>query len=93
MSNKLTYSLAEKPSHVFCEHIATPPKGYWHIRRFDGAWKLGGGCPPPLCWSGNDPPRQWTGWDLQVRILEFHYRHTCQRCLELFFKDGNDIDI
>jgi hypothetical protein len=81
--SKLEYDplSSETPEYVFCESIHAAPWSKWHLRKFDGTWKLGGACPPPLCWAEG---QSWTGWDLNVRLTPFHLeRNCCQRCLKL----------
>ena len=71
----------DTPEYVIVESIHANPWTLWHLRKFDGTWKLGGGCPPPLCWEEGRP---WTGWDRTTRLTEHHVKESCcPKCVAL----------
>jgi len=64
--------------YSFCETIAAPPGGKWHLRELtEKGQKFGGGADSPtLCGLK-------AAWDINVPITKFHLENsTCPLCKE-----------
>lgn len=85
-----TYAPGEVPEYSFCEGVMAGPKSKWHIRKVGGALHLGGGIDiESLC--GQIRPfgpevGAIGGWDLNVKITEAHFSHSCPKCVESYKK-------
>jgi len=74
--------------YAFCESIHAGSNSLWHIRKYEGALKLGGGIDTPsLC--GHVKP-EVGGWD--IAHIHSHWLHdpknpmgqTCPECLRQY---------
>jgi len=71
--------------YSFCESVTAGPLSVWHIRKLTSVGrKLGGGVDTPsLCGH----VKTHFGWDLEVRITEFHLeKNTCPTCADALKK-------
>ncbi len=81
----------EKPLFTFCEPACVSGFGLWCIRKTtEKGPKFGGGVDThSLCGR----VKAHKGWDLNVRITEYHLAHnTCPNCL-LKYKELTKIEI